>query len=250
MNVRIRLFAVLRERAGADAIELELADDATVADALRVLQESGPLAGLVARLPVQMAVNREYATHQTPLAPDDELALIPPVSGGDDDATSGSDERARIHVLVTDAPLSIDALAVRATRPGAGALVIFTGVTRDVEALHYEAYREMAEETIAGIARECVERHGLEAVAIEHRVGDVMLGQPSVVVAVSAAHRDEAFAGAREAIDRIKAQAPIWKRELGSEQPSRWVKGTPPQQTPLSGGRMLGTESSAREAAR
>jgi MoaE-MoaD fusion protein len=80
--VRIRLFAVLRERAGRDSIELELDEDATVADALRVLGERGPLMDLLGRLPVQMAVNRDYATAATPLSADDELALIPPVSGG------------------------------------------------------------------------------------------------------------------------------------------------------------------------
>lgn len=82
MNVRVRLFAILRERAGGDSIEVELADGATVADALRALQETGPLAGILERLPVHMAVNREYATPHTPLAAEDELALIPPLSGG------------------------------------------------------------------------------------------------------------------------------------------------------------------------
>ncbi len=87
-------------------------------------------------------------------------------------------------------------------------------MTREVSRLDYEAYREMAEERIAEILRDCVERHGLEAAAAEHRTGAVALGEASVIVAVSAAHRDEAFAGAREAIDRIKAEAPIWKREV------------------------------------
>ena len=86
---------------------------------------------------------------------------------------------------------------------------------------------QMAEERIAAILRDCIERHGLEAAAAEHRVGTVPLGEPSVVVAVSAAHRDEAFAGAREAIDRIKAEAPIWKKEVEAGE-SRWVEGTRP----------------------
>ena len=98
--------------------------------------------------------------------------------------------------------------------PSAGAIVTFEGTVRDVEFLDYEAYREMAEEKMAEIVSECVARHGLEAAAVEHRVGRVALGEPGVVVAVAAGHRAAAFAGAREMIDRIKAEAPIWKREL------------------------------------
>ncbi len=101
------------------------------------------------------------------------------------------------------------------------------GHDADVEQLEYEAYREMAEERIAAIVADAVERHGLEAAAAEHRVGTVALGEASVAVAASAAHREEAFAGAREIIDRIKAEAPIWKKEVdaGNE---RWVEGAPP----------------------
>ena len=101
----------------------------------------------------------------------------------------------------------------------------FQGTTRDVERLEYEAYREMAEERMSRIVAEAVERHGLEAAAAEHRVGSVPLGESSVLVAASAAHREEAFAGAREIIDRIKAEAPIWKKEVeGADE--RWVEGT------------------------
>jgi molybdopterin synthase catalytic subunit len=112
-------------------------------------------------------------------------------------------------------------------RPAAGAIVTFQGTTRDVDSLEYEAYAEMAEQRIGEILRECAERHGLQAAAAEHRVGSVPLGEPSVVVAVSAAHREEAFAGAREAIDRIKAEAPIWKREVEGES-RRWAEGSAP----------------------
>ena len=111
--------------------------------------------------------------------------------------------------------------------PRAGAVVTFQGVTREVERLEYEAYAEMAEPRIEAILREAIERHGLCAAAAEHRVGTVPLSEPSVLVAVSAPHRGEAFAGAREVIDRIKAEAPIWKKEVeGGEE--RWVEGTAP----------------------
>ncbi len=130
-------------------------------------------------------------------------------------------------VRVTDEPLSLDALAARVRDPRAGAVVTFQGVTRDVERLEYEAYAAMAEERMAAIAAEAVARHELCAAAVEHRVGGVPLSEPSVIVAVSSAHRGEAFAGAREIIDRVKAEAPIWKREVEGED-ERWVEGTPP----------------------
>jgi molybdopterin synthase catalytic subunit len=105
--------------------------------------------------------------------------------------------------------------------------VTFQGVTRDVERLEYEAYAEMAEPCIEAILRDAIERHGVCAAAAEHRIGTVPLSEPSVLVAVSAPHRGEAFAAAREVIDRIKAEAPIWKKEVaGGEE--RWVEGTAP----------------------
>jgi molybdopterin converting factor subunit 1 len=214
MIVRIRLFAQLRERAGADSIEAELAEGATVADALRELGARPPLDELLARLPVRMAVNRELVGVDTALRASDELALLPPVSGG-----------AGPHVRVSAEPLASERVTDLVRRPGAGAIVTFEGTVRDVDFLDYEAYREMAEERMAEIVAESIERHGLEAAAAEHRVGRVALGEPGVVVAAAAAHREEAFAGAREIIDRIKAQAPIWKRELvGGE--AHWVSGT------------------------
>lgn len=222
MTVQIRLFAILREHAGRQTLEIELHDGATVADALRTLDGSGPLAGLIERLSVSMAVNRLYATKDTPLRPGDELALIPPLSGGE--ATLP----ARIHVRVTDRDLSVDALHQRVSSPHAGAIVIFCGVTREVERLEYEAYVEMADEQIAAIAVECARRNELSAIAIEHRVGSVPLQEPSVIVAASAPHREQAFAGAREAIDLVKERAPIWKREITGDS-SRWVQGTPPR---------------------
>lgn len=210
MQITVRLFAQLRERAGTGELSIELPDGALVRDAIERL---GDVAG---GLPVVMAVNREYAKEDAPLAQGDELALIPPVSGG-------SDPWAR----VTDQRLSPEDIATRVRDDRAGAVVTFQGVTRDVEQLEYEAYAEMAEPRMEAILREAIERHGLCAAAAEHRVGSVALGEPSVVVVVSAPHREEAFAGARDAIDRIKAEAPIWKKEVeGGEE--RWVEGTTP----------------------
>lgn len=217
--VRVRLFAVLRERAGSADLGLELPAGATVGDALVELERRPGLGDALARIEVALAVNREWADRSTVLHDGDELALIPPVSGGAD--------APRIHARVTGEPLQLDRLARSVVRPGAGAVVSFQGVTRGVERLEYEAYAEMAEERMAAILVDVVAEHALEAAAAEHRTGSVPLGEPSVIVAVSAAHRGEAFAGARDAIDRIKAEAPIWKQEIeGGE--ARWVEGTTP----------------------
>lgn len=217
MRVTVRLFAILRDRAGARFIDIELPQRATVADALEILAQRSELSDALTRIPVRMAVNREYADAHSELHPDDELALIPPISGGCGDI---------------DARISRDSLCLQdvsrlVARPGAGAIVTFQGTTREVERLDYESYTEMAEMRIHQILTECLERHGLQAIAAQHRVGSVPLGEASVIVAASSAHRDEAFAGAREAIDRIKAEAPIWKREVHDGN-SRWVEGVLP----------------------
>jgi molybdopterin synthase catalytic subunit len=227
MVVRVRLFAILRERAGTDRVQLSLSPQATVADALSALAELEPLCELLERLPVRLAVNRDYATSETELAPGDELALIPPVSGGAPAPRDGA-AKAPLHVRVSERPLSLEAISRAVDDPSAGAIVIFQGVTREVERLDYEAYTAMATERIEAIMRECLDAHDLCAAAAEHRLGSVPLGEPSVIVAVSAAHRAEAFAGAREVIDRVKAEAPIWKREHASGVPARWVRGTEP----------------------
>ncbi len=206
MRVRVKLFAGLRERAGTDALSLELLPGACVGDALEQVR------WLTQDLTVVMAVNLDYADEQLVLQPDDELALIPPVSGG---------AVAVQHAQVVSRPLSADRLQVLVRDPRAGAVVTFMGVTRDVPALEYEAYAEMAERQLAAVVQAAIEQHGLCAAAVEHRVGRVAISEPSVIVAASAPHRAEAFAGARQIIDQVKALAPIWKREQGE-----WVAGT------------------------
>jgi MoaE-MoaD fusion protein len=213
VEVTVRLFAMLRERAGAGELVLELPEGARVRDALAEVSE------LAEGMPLVMAVNREYAGEDLELNAGDELALIPPVSGGEREPGPW--------VRVTGEPLSIEALSAQVRSPRAGAVVTFMGVTRDVDRLEYEAYAEMAEQKLLEIATEAIERHGLCAAAVEHRVGDVPLSEPSVIVAASAPHRGEAFEGAREIIDRAKADAPIWKREVEGEK-GRWVEGSAP----------------------
>ncbi|MGB0096641.1 MAG: molybdenum cofactor biosynthesis protein MoaE [Solirubrobacteraceae bacterium] len=208
MQVRVRLFAVLRERAGVNELYLELPEGALVSDAL------AQVGSLTDGVPVVMAVNQEYADVGEALHAGDEVALIPPVSGGSVTA---------LHARVTAKPLRLDPLVELVKDPRAGAIVTFSGVTREVRELDYEAYAPMAQRKIAEILSAAIERHGLCAAAAEHRIGQVPLSEPSVLVAASAPHRDGAFAGAREIIDRIKTQTPIWKKEEGE-----WVRGVTP----------------------
>jgi molybdenum cofactor biosynthesis protein MoaC len=223
MDVTVRLFAMLREHAGGSEVGLTLPCDATVDDALAALAQQPSLGDAMERLPVVLAVNREYAPGSRRLRPGDELALIPPVSGG----APAAEVMARVAADTVD----VAALLHHVQDPRAGATVVFLGTTRDVSRLDYEAYVDMATERIDAILRECVAEHSLLTAAAAHRIGAVALGEVSVGVAVSAAHRQEAFAGARDAIDRIKAEAPIWKKEVdgdGAGERESWVEGTSP----------------------
>ena len=211
MRVSVRLFAGLRERAGSDRIEVDLPDAATVADLLAAME--------LAPRSCVAAINREYADPETAIAPGDEVALVPPVSGGD-----GAVRRVR----VTPDALDLVACAAAVRDPRAGAVVLFEGVTRAVSELDYEAYVEMAEAKLGSIVAEEAARHGLCAVAVEHRTGTVALSEPSVIVAASAPHRGEAFAGARAVIDRVKAEAPIWKVEVTEAGRKRVPGSLPP----------------------
>jgi molybdopterin synthase catalytic subunit len=197
MAVTVRLFAGLRERAGWARRELEAA---TVADVWPALDLGDEPNGLL------YAVNREYAERDLELRDGDEVALIPPVSGG--------------AYRVTEEPLSLEAVAAEVADERAGAVTTFTGTVRrqsrgrEVERLEYEAYAEMAEEVMAKLAADLQARHDLCAVAMHHRVGRLEIGEASVVIAVSAPHREAALAACKEAIDTLKETVPLWKKEV------------------------------------
>ncbi len=215
MNLEVRLFAVCRERCGRDRISVRVPENATVADLRLALSTIEALAPL---LPIcRIAVNQNFAIDADPLGPNDELAVIPPVSGG-----SG------IFAALRDAPISISEAEAQVAHAGAGAIVGFTGTVRDrtgehqVVALEYEAYLPMAERALRGLAEEVVQRWPTARAAVIHRLGRVGIGEASVVIAVSSPHRADAFEGCRHLIERLKQDVPIWKRELRQDG-SVWV---------------------------
>jgi molybdopterin synthase catalytic subunit/molybdopterin converting factor small subunit len=197
MPVTVRLFAGLRERAGWAKREI---DAARVADVWPALELGDEPAGLL------YAVNKEYAPRERELADGDEVALIPPVSGG--------------AFLLSEEPLSLDRVVDEVRADEAGAIATFTGTTRNnsrgrsVTHLDYEAYEGMAERVMAEIAESLQARYELSAVAIHHRIGRVGIGDTSVVIAVSAPHRQDALAACKDAIDELKERVPLWKKEV------------------------------------
>ncbi|MBJ7348792.1 MAG: molybdenum cofactor biosynthesis protein MoaE, partial [Thermoleophilaceae bacterium] len=223
MTIKVRLFAMLRERAGGGEFELELPAAISAREALAVIGEHMGIADLIERFPLALAVNRDVIHRDVQLNDGDELALIHPVSGG-------AAVTPLIHALVTTDELSVDHLSKLVAHDDAGAIVTFQGTTRSVDRLDYEAYAEMATPAIEKILTEVAAKHNLLAAAAEHRTGAVLRKQTSVVVAVSSAHRAEAFSAAREALDRIKSEVPIWKREIEFEaggERATWVEGQP-----------------------
>ncbi|MDH4176738.1 MAG: molybdenum cofactor biosynthesis protein MoaE [Thermoleophilia bacterium] len=200
MRVVVRLFAGLRERAGARHRELELSDGACVGDVWDALGLGEEPPGLL------FARNRAYAGRDEQLADGDEVALIPPVSGG--------------AFRLVEEPLDLAAAVREVAAQEAGAIATFVGTTRarsrgrDVVRLEYEAYEEMAEAEMERLAAELLARYELTAIAIHHRIGVVEIGEQSVVIAVSAPHRAAALAACRDAIDTLKVSVPLWKKEV------------------------------------
>ena len=197
MRVTVRLFAGLRERAGWSRREIDAVRVADVWPALDLGEEPD---GLL------YAVNRDYAPPERELREGDEVALIPPVSGG--------------AFLLSDEPLSLDRAVDEVRDEGAGAIATFTGTTRvasrgrTVVHLDYEAYEGMAERVMEEIAAGLLARYDLCGIAIHHRIGRVAIGETSVVIAVSAPHRGDALAACKDAIDTLKERVPLWKKEV------------------------------------
>jgi MoaE-MoaD fusion protein len=209
MRVRLRFFATLRERADGGETTLEIDRPVTVGELWELVRSERPkLAAYGGR--VAFAVNEEYVDSKTTLQDNDEVAFIPPVSGGS----------ARLPMFeIVEQPIEISRLVAAVGRPGAGAIATFVGTTRDnnsgrrVIRLEYEAYPAMAIREMRAIGDEAIARFSAQAIAIVHRIGVVEIGEASVAIAVSAAHRGAAFDACRFAIDRLKEIVPIWKKE-------------------------------------
>jgi molybdopterin synthase catalytic subunit len=196
----VRLFAGLRERAGSGEREVELPDETRVGDLWDALELGEEPEGLL------YAVNKSYAKRDRPLAEGDEVALIPPVSGGS--------------FRLTDGPIDIAAVLSEVADDRAGGIASFIGTVRarsrgrDVIHLEYEAYEGMAEQVMAELAEKLKAKYDLCEVAMAHRVGRVEIGEASVAIAVSAPHRQDALAACKEAIDTLKQTVPLWKKEV------------------------------------
>jgi MoaE-MoaD fusion protein len=211
VRVRVHLFARYREVAGREQVDLELPEGGTVETAWSAVVDRYP--ALVQYRPYTLfAIGHDYVENDHPLKPGDDLCLFPPVSGG---SGSPSDVFA-----VVDRPLSPDDIAARVDDPGAGGIVIFSGVVRNqtggrpVKYLEYEAHAPMAEAKLREIGTAIRGRWpGVKRVAMLHRIGRLEIGESSVLIAVSAAHRGDAFEACRYAIDTLKQTVPVWKKE-------------------------------------
>jgi molybdopterin synthase catalytic subunit len=238
MKLTIRYFGGIRERLGRELEEVEVetaaagAASPTVEDLWRALGEAHPEL-VEMRGFVRVAVNRDFADDTTALNPQDEIALIPPVSGGADLPENSSEELSECSdptgaFRMTRAPLDSDAVREHVVRSEAGAVVVFEGVVRDhtgsraVSYLEYETYLEMALDKLVECAGEVESRWSAVQIAIHHRWGRLEIGEKAVVIAVSSAHRADAFEACQFAIDRLKEIVPIWKKEVGPDG-DQWV---------------------------
>ena len=223
MDVTVRLFAVLRERAGTERLVLaDLPEPLDVAGLKRVLEERHAQLGSLTH--VRGVLGTSYVDDAAPLEHGQEVSLLPPVSGG---APDEDEALARGVFEVRAEPLDPEDARRRVSHPACGACILFTGVTRernrdkDVVRLDYEAFHEMAGAEMERIYAECVARFGSQAndelrlrMLTLHRTGTVEVGEPSVVIAVASPHRDAAFGACRFLIDELKARVPLWKKEL------------------------------------
>ena len=216
VRVHVRLFASYREAAGVGRIDVELPPGARVRDAVAEIAKRHPLISEGRK--VVIARNRDYVDGDAPLADGDEVALIPPVSGG-----------AGQRILMSDHELSLDDAIAAARDPSWGGIVVFLGTVRDnsrgkrVTHLEYEAYAEMAEAKMREIADRLERKHDPCRVVLHHRTGDLTIGEVAVIVVAGAPHRDAAFKAAREAIDDLKTVVPIWKKEH-AEDGAIWIE--------------------------
>lgn len=222
MNVVVKLFGSIREATGVKELSVELSEGSTTGDLRALLAASHPsIEEFGERLAV--SVNFEVASRNTTLTEGDEVAFLPPVSGGSGEAGT---------CTLSDEPLDVGAVVARVSGPGMGGIVTFVGAVRDnargreIEHLDYEAYPAMAVREMEKIAREASQRWEGVRLAIAHRSGHLVIGDLAVVIVAAAPHRAEAFEACRYAIDTLKETVPIWKKEVATDG-EYWVDDRP-----------------------
>jgi molybdopterin synthase catalytic subunit len=230
MRVRVVCFGVLKDWLGAEAATVEVAEGATLGALLDVLcadRASAPLKGMA------VSVNAEFATASHILHANDEVGLLPPVSGGSGiEKLSAEESRIESHIALTREPIDAAQLVAQIKRGEDGAVVVFDGIvrnnTRRRQTLHldYEAYEEMAIRQMNELAAEARTRFGVRHVTIVHRLGRLMVGETSVLIVVASAHRAPAYEASRWLIDTLKKTVPIWKKEH-FEDGAVWADGEP-----------------------
>jgi len=220
---------MLKDAAGVGEAALELPEGATAEDAFRAAAQRWP-ALEPQRKSTVIAVNQKYALRTDVLHEGDEVAFLPPVSGGQDGWLRVEEDEAGHFFALTRAPIDAAALRARVARPGDGAVVTFEGIVRNHSGgrrtlfLEYECYEPMAIRVMAEMGRGVAARHEVSRIAMVHRLGRLEIGEASVVIAVAAAHRRPAFEAALEAINRLKKEVPVWKKEH-FEDGAVWVEG-------------------------
>ena len=216
MKIRILAFATAREAIGSGQIELEVAEGSELTDLADLLKDQFPaLEPIWARLAI--AVDGKISSTSTTLSEGIEVALLPPVSGGSSN-----------HQLLVDTPIDVSSVAESVSTEASGAIVLFVGTVRNhhrdrqVDMIIYDAYRPMAESSLATIVRELQNGNAQIRLNIVHRLGEIRVGEASVVIAVSSPHREEAYRVSREALERLKKEAPIWKQEHYADGAAVW----------------------------
>ena len=228
MRVKVLFFGMLRDVAGASEDELSLEEPASIGDVFEHYAARHPRFRELAPS-VVASRNRRFSPVSDSVLDGDEIAFLPPVSGGSESVMEICDPAGH-HFAITRAPIDTQALARRLARPEDGAVVTFDGIVRNntrgraTRFLEYDCYQAMALEMIAELGRELAARDGIGRVGIVHRIGRMEIGESSVVIVVTAPHRKPAFEAAFEAINRLKRTVPIWKKEF-FEDGEVWVEG-------------------------
>jgi len=237
MQVQVLFFGMLKELAGRSSETLSLPEGARLADVMRHYEEQIPRWKELSPA-IAMSINREYAGSESGLKSGDEIGLLPPVSGGSSPAAA---EKRTAHCAIVYEPIDSALLLAAIKQPEDGAAVMFDGIVRNHTKgrstlfLDYEAYDEMALKQMEQLAQRALSDFQVRDVRIVHRLGRLQIGETSVLILVSSAHRAAAFDACRWLIDTLKRTVPIWKKEHFADG-AVWADGEPfPAEVPRAG---------------